>query len=445
MRTAHLPRLKTLASALALGALSLGASLVWAVPPASAASGPADPEASEYVRLINGVRAANGLGALRVDPVLAGLARDTPMSCPADAIARHARTSPRRRREQLRLHRLRLCPDVKFVSVLQTTYGYGNVGEIMCRTAAMATGSSCQLHRDRLRLYDLQLLHDRPRHTRLDEQRQPRGHHRGGYDRVGCGGWISGSGTFYYDCVFSSGGPNGTDPTADSVAVPGQSASCAASGSDARADARADARSRSRRSAPGRGDADCGAGADRHRDSLRLGNPDATAFRGADCRTDLGPHVGCRGSRPCRRRGQCHSARRRGRPGPAAVRLRCSSNRAPATPLSCPEPSPRWLAWQPWCCASHTRSCWCEDGAVGSHRQVRAAGPDLGPGRAGQRRPDQDHAEGDDHDRPRETEVDFGVDLMPGQHPADEDQQQAEDEAGTTFAAPSALPLCQRS
>ena len=43
----------------------------------------------------------------------------------------------------------------------------------------------------------------------------------GGYDRVGCGGWASG-GTYYYDCVFSNGGPNGVvgPPTSSPFNLP---------------------------------------------------------------------------------------------------------------------------------------------------------------------------------------------------------------------------------
>ena len=43
----------------------------------------------------------------------------------------------------------------------------------------------------------------------------------GGYDRVGCGGWASGS-TYWYDCVFAAGGPNGVDspPTSSPFDLP---------------------------------------------------------------------------------------------------------------------------------------------------------------------------------------------------------------------------------
>jgi hypothetical protein len=32
----------------------------------------------------------------------------------------------------------------------------------------------------------------------------------GAYDRIGCGGWLSATGVYFFDCLFSQGGPNGT-------------------------------------------------------------------------------------------------------------------------------------------------------------------------------------------------------------------------------------------
>jgi len=213
VRSSHRPRLSILASALALGALSLAASLVLAVPSVSAASGPADPEASEYVRLINGVRAANGIGPLRLDPSLAGLARDTSMSCPSDPSLVMLGRARDGAENNYVSHSLRLCPDVKFVSILQTTYKYGNVGEIMLQNGGYGTGQFLVDYAGRASTFE-SYSYSTTGHGILGWMSS--GSHAaiivGGYDRIGCGGWISADGTFYYDCLFSMGGPNGTAP-----------------------------------------------------------------------------------------------------------------------------------------------------------------------------------------------------------------------------------------
>jgi uncharacterized protein YkwD len=212
VRIAHRPRLSILVSALALGALSLAASLVWAVPSVSAASGPADPEASEYVRLINGVRAANGLGPLRLDPVLAGLARDTSMSCPSDPSLVMLGRARDGAENNYVSHSLRLCPDVKFVSILQTTYNYGSVGEIMLQNGGYGTGQFLVDYSGRTSTYE-SYSYSTTGHGILGWMSS--GSHAaiivGGYDRIGCGGWTSADGTYYYDCLLSQGGPNGTN------------------------------------------------------------------------------------------------------------------------------------------------------------------------------------------------------------------------------------------
>ena len=213
MRSTHRPRLSSLASALALSALSLAASLVLAVPFVSAASGPADPEASEYVRLINGVRAANGLGPLRVDPVLAGLARDTSMSCPSDPSLVMLGRARDGAENNYVSHSLRLCQDVKFVSLLQSAYNYGNVGEIMLQNGGYGTDQFLVDYSGKATTFE-SYSYSTTGHGILGWMSS--GSHAsiivGGYDRIGCGGWISADGTFYYDCLFSMGGPNGTAP-----------------------------------------------------------------------------------------------------------------------------------------------------------------------------------------------------------------------------------------
>jgi hypothetical protein len=198
---------------LALG-LALVAILSYAVPAARAASGPADSQASEMVRLINGVRWANDLPALRYDPALANLARDAPISCPADASQVMLGRAKDFATYGPPSHYLRLCPSVMFVSVLQSVYGYGSNGEIDLSNLNYGTGA-------RLLTYTGYLggKHTWQTWTYYTNQAGILGWmasatHRdiivGSYDRVGCGGWIGGDGTFFYDCLFSNGGPGPT-------------------------------------------------------------------------------------------------------------------------------------------------------------------------------------------------------------------------------------------
>jgi uncharacterized protein YkwD len=183
-----------------------------AVPSVSAASGPANAEASEYVRLINGVRAANGLGPLRLDPFLAGLARDTSMSCPSDPSLVMLGRARDGAENNYVSHNLRLCPDVKFVSILQTTYNYWNVGEIMLQNGGYGTGQFLVDYSGRASTYE-SYSYSTTGHGILGWMSS--GSHAaiivGGYDRIGCGGWTSADGTYYYDCLLSMGGPNGTN------------------------------------------------------------------------------------------------------------------------------------------------------------------------------------------------------------------------------------------
>ena len=201
---------------LALG-VALAATLLFAVPTAQAASGPADAQATEMVRLINGVRWANNLPALSLDPNLAGLARDTPISCPADA----SQVMLGRARDFATYgppsHYLRLCPSVMFVSVLQSVDGYQNNGEIDLNNLNYGTGARLLSYAGSSHTWQTWTYYtnqagilgwmNSPTHSSVM---------LGGYDRVGCGGWISADGTYFYDCLFSQGGPGGTvaPPTA---------------------------------------------------------------------------------------------------------------------------------------------------------------------------------------------------------------------------------------
>jgi uncharacterized protein YkwD len=77
--------------ALAFG-LALGASMVWVVP--VQAAGAADSQATEMVRLMNGLRAANGKASLNMDPYLASLARNA--QHPVSRRCRQGHSGPRK-------------------------------------------------------------------------------------------------------------------------------------------------------------------------------------------------------------------------------------------------------------------------------------------------------------------------------------------------------------
>jgi len=193
------------------GTLILGLALVasvGAVPTARAAAGPADAQATEMVRLINGVRAANNLPALNVDPTLAGLARDAPIACPGDASKVMAGRAKDFATNGPPSHYLRLCPSVMFVSVLQSVYGYGSNGEIDLDNLNYGTGARLLTYAGSKGTWQTWTYYTNQAGI-LGWMNSPT--HRdiivGVYDRVGCGGWIGGDGTFYYDCLFSNGGP----------------------------------------------------------------------------------------------------------------------------------------------------------------------------------------------------------------------------------------------
>src|ERR1035437_1990132 len=129
------PSILRFAVALSLGLLAF--SFSWQVPAVKAA-GSATSQASELVRLINGARAAAGKPALAVDLFLATQARDGAVPCPDDP----AKTIAGRAQDFSAFgqmsHSLRLCDaatytlsGTTFVSLLQSAWGYGSVGEIL--------------------------------------------------------------------------------------------------------------------------------------------------------------------------------------------------------------------------------------------------------------------------------------------------------------------------
>jgi hypothetical protein len=207
-------RLIALPAAMALGLGLFAASLLSQPSVARAASGPLDAQASELVRLINGARAAEGRSPLSLDPFLASKARDGAIPCPDDT----TKTIAGRARDFAAFgtmsHSLRLCnadsytlSSTKYVSVLQSSWSYWNVGEINLVNGGYGNGAF-------LYAYGAwqTWTYSTTGHAMMGWKTSS-SHWSiivGAYDRVGCGGWASGS-TFYYECSFSQGGssPNG--------------------------------------------------------------------------------------------------------------------------------------------------------------------------------------------------------------------------------------------
>lgn len=217
-------RLIALPAAVAFGLALFVASLTWQVPAARAGSGPLDAQSNEIVRLINGARAASGKSALNVDTFLASKARDGAIPCPDNAAESISGRTQDFAAYDAMDHKLRLCDapsytlsTTSYVTVLQG-WGYGSVGEINLVNGGYGSGAF---------LYSVggwqSWTYSTTGHAMLGWQSSS-SHWNiilGGYDRVGCGGWASGS-TYYYECSFSSGGPNGVEspPTASPFDLP---------------------------------------------------------------------------------------------------------------------------------------------------------------------------------------------------------------------------------
>jgi hypothetical protein len=204
------PRLGVLrfAAGLSLGLLAF--SFAWQVPAVKA--GAATTEAGELVRLINGARAAAGKPALVVDRFLATQARDGAIPCPDDqAKAIAGRAQDLAAFGQLS-HNLRLCDaptytlsGTTFVSLLQSKWGYGSVGEILLVNGGYGNGQY---------LYTSggwsTWTYATSGHA-MTAWKTSTTHWNivvGGYDRVGCGAWSPSGSTIYYACEFSGGGPS---------------------------------------------------------------------------------------------------------------------------------------------------------------------------------------------------------------------------------------------
>ncbi len=215
---------RLVALSVALGLAMFAASLTLRVPAAQASSGPLDAQSNELVRLINGARAANGLGALYVDPYLAAKARDGAIQCPDDAANTIAGRAQDFAAYGNMSHSLRLCDaptytlsGTTFVSVMQS-WGYGGVGEIDLDNGGYGNGAFLYTYNGWQTW-----TYSTTGHGMLGWATSSSHWNiiMGGYDRVGCGGWAAGS-TYYYDCAFSAGGPNGvkSPPTVSPFDLP---------------------------------------------------------------------------------------------------------------------------------------------------------------------------------------------------------------------------------
>ena len=213
MRFTHRLRLPIVPAVVVAGMVMFAASLAWGVPTATASTGPLDAQSSEMVRLINGARSAAGKSSLDVDPFLASKARDGAIPCPDDASKTIAGRSQDFAAYATMSHDLRLCDaasyalsETLFVNVLQSSWGYGSVGEIDLVNSGYGSGAFLYTYGSWQTW-----TYSTTGHAMLGWATSSSHWDiiMGGYDRVGCGGWASGS-SYYYDCVFSSGGPNGT-------------------------------------------------------------------------------------------------------------------------------------------------------------------------------------------------------------------------------------------
>ncbi len=206
------PTVLRLSAALSLGLVAL--SFAWQVPAVKAA-GAADSQAGETVRLINGARAAAGKPALLVDTFLAAEARDGAIPCPDNAAQAIAGRALDFATYGNMSHSVRLCnaaaytlSGTTFVSLLQSKWGYGSVGEILLVNGGYGNGQYLYTSGAWSTWTYATTGHAM---TAWSTSSSHWNIVMGAYDRVGCGAWSSSGSTIYYACEFSSGGssPNG--------------------------------------------------------------------------------------------------------------------------------------------------------------------------------------------------------------------------------------------
>jgi hypothetical protein len=235
-------RLAPVIAAMAMAALMLLPA--WSVSvPVVRAAGAADAQAAELVRLINGERAYAGKPALRLDRFLASKARDGAIWCPNDASLVMAGRAKDIALYGPMSHNLRLCSQYSVTAAMKT-WGYaGGRGEILAMNSGYGTGSVTYAYGCSPSVADCPgpetSTYNTTAHAMAGWMRSS-GHYAvivGGYDRVGCGGWVSSSGGYYYSCLFSLGGAPISTPKPPSKATSRPVAPAAGEPSDAGAGA----------------------------------------------------------------------------------------------------------------------------------------------------------------------------------------------------------------
>ena len=213
MRNHRLPRYTVFLGVVATSALTLALSLTWSVPTALAA-GPANAQATELVRLINGERAHFGKAPLRTDSFLAIKARDGAVACPNDA----TKVMPGRAKDfavygfGANAHLLRLCPTYTSMDAMKA-WGYNTPrGEITALNGGYGNGKVAYSYgctpSVRACPGAATSTYSTTAHAMANWTSSPT-HYSiivGSYDRIGCGAWIGSNGAYYYDCMASRGG-----------------------------------------------------------------------------------------------------------------------------------------------------------------------------------------------------------------------------------------------
>jgi len=215
LRNHRQPRYLIVLGVMALSAFAFSLSLALSVP-AAMASGPANAEANELVRLINGERASLGKAPLRTDTFLASKARDGAIACPNDA----SKVMYGRAKDfavygyPSNSHLLRLCPTYTSMDAM-ASWGYkGSRGEITALNGGYGTGTVTYTYGCTPSVRTCPGSTTSTYHTTdiaMWDWTSSATHYAiiiGSYDRVGCGAWIGSNGAFYYDCMFSRGGPS---------------------------------------------------------------------------------------------------------------------------------------------------------------------------------------------------------------------------------------------
>jgi hypothetical protein len=220
------PRIRVLRNAGGLAVAMLAVSMLAQLPVAMGA-GPADADAREVVRLINGARAAAGKSALNVDLYLASVARDGAIPCPDTSNTIAGRAKDFAAYGQLD-HALRNCgvpagtyqlSATRFVDTLRSKLGYGSaaVGEIIGVNGGYGNGKL-------LLAYKAWSTWTYSTTGHIVNAWLGSSPHAaivlGSFDRVGCGAWSPSGSTIYYDCLFAQGGPAPSGLAAPPTAAP---------------------------------------------------------------------------------------------------------------------------------------------------------------------------------------------------------------------------------